>query len=600
MSIYRVELDDGRVLRIEVDGDTPPTEEDIIQYLDSNPEIPSIENTGQPNKNVFLDSLKRSAAETAYGALKHLSGRSYGASDAALKALGVNVDDLYNYVESGNDFAKPLGFAAELYGNIKTGGKLLGKALKGVETLEAKAAVKNAPKLTKELAKIARVGYLPATGFAEGAAIGGFDTGTLEGALAGGAFGAGAAGAMGAGGALLRKVFSAADAAPKLKRTVPEAAKDPDTYKVLDTSVGSNPVVAEGVSGKMLDTKRALNKEVIDEIDNVYGKGNYEEGVNQARAAFKANINENAGIQLFDMDNNVNYASASALKKIKKQKASKIKYLADALGFEQGQLSYTQEQWLKRLWDSARESATSRAAGRQGDYGHVQRFIQDLNGLIKKSRRPDAIFPDGTPQVNTAELIDLRNKFMDLPNMIKNPVSAQYAKAMRLQDAYEYGLQHSPKSIKQYNFNTPDEELAFYRGVLDKAKNNPEIANVAKEVMKQADVLADAKVPRAEELLRNLEKRSKFYENAEALGAKADKKVWGSSGIKNISLPTSSVKMILDAAQDIATGRKYRKLGKYILDPTKEIAPLNIIPYYNFGQQTTNALIRALSEQESK
>ena len=33
MSIYRVELDDGRVLRIEVDGDTPPTEEDIIQYL---------------------------------------------------------------------------------------------------------------------------------------------------------------------------------------------------------------------------------------------------------------------------------------------------------------------------------------------------------------------------------------------------------------------------------------------------------------------------------------------------------------------------------------------------------------------------------------
>ena len=39
---------------------------------------------------------------------------------------------------------------------------------------------------------------------------------------------------------------------------------------------------------------------------------------------------------------------------------------------------------------------------------------------------------------------------MNLPNMIKNPVAAQYAKAMRLQDAYEYGLQHSPKSIKQY------------------------------------------------------------------------------------------------------------------------------------------------------
>ena len=270
--------------------------------------------------------------------------------------------------------------------------------------------------------------------------------------------------------------------------------------------------------------------------------------------------------------------------------------MADALGFEEGQLSYTQEQWLKRLWDSARESATSRASGRQGDYGHVQRLIQDLNGLIKKSRKPDAVFPDGVPQVNTAELIDLRNKLMDLPNMIKNPASAQYAKAMRLQDAYEYGLQHTPKSIKQYKFNAPDEELAFYRGVLDKAKNNPETANIAKEVMKQADVLADAKVPRAEELLRNLEKRSKFYENAEALGAKASNKVWGSSGNKNISLPTSSTKMILDTAQDILTGRKYRKLGKYILDPAKEIAPLNIIPYYNFGQQTTNALIRALSE----
>lgn len=633
MSIYRVELDDGRVFRIEVEGNTPPTEEDIMAYIENNPQsIKKSRQQADKVKPISMDDIDTSWTSVAkeggkglglglsYGTLKSLNGRTFGFSDYAIKnaskLLGGNknaLDEFYKDVESIHPAIKYGGIGLELHGNYKTGGKLLGKTLEKVQALEKLAGAQNAPKHLKALAKLSRVGYLPATGFAESAAIGGFGSESLEGALTSGIFGAGTSGTMGAIGAGARKIFSAADAAPKLKQGFPEAVKHPETTQALNTSVGSNRAVAEGVLEQVDDVKRTLNKEVVDDIEKVYGKANYEEGVNQARANFKTHMNENSGQQIFDLDDKTKYIASSAKKKPIKQKTGKepsqlqenakkpkVKYLADELGFEEGQLSHRQEQVLKRLWDDARESATSRAAGRQGDYGHIQRVAQDLNGLIRKSKQPQPISTAGESQVSTAELIDLRNKFMSLPKMKQNPYNAPYAKAMRLQDAYEDGLQHTSNSVKKYDIQSPEEQLAFERGVMDRVKMNPETTNIASKGVDMGDVLANSKVPNANNLLTNIRNHNNYYNNAESLRKKAYNKVWGGTVGQNIPTGTSAIKMVLDTAQDMLTGRKYRKLGKYILNPQRKIDPLNIIPYYNFGQQSTNALIRALSEQESK
>lgn len=627
MATYEIELSDGRVFHIEVEGNTPPTEEDLMAYIENNPQLEKnpqvesnfqVEDTSEDNNpvsaydsNVLLSTLAHMDKARKYWQLKALSGGTFGASDFLLKQIpGADLDKFYNEAESTHPYIKPLGSATEFLASFPTGGGLLKGSLKGVQALEKLAAVKDAPKYLKTLAKIARAGYLPATGAAEGAAIGGFGTESLKGAASGALFGGTTAGTLGLVGAGLRKLFSAADVAPKMKQGMGAAVKDPETTKVLNTAVGSNEVVAEGVLGKVDDTKRALNKEAMDEIDKVFGKGNYEEGVNQARANFKSHMNETSSQQIFDMDNDVKYIASTSLKKAKKQsvtqknpqaqKKAKTEYLADALGFERGQLSHTQEQWLKRRWDSAREAATSRGAGRQGDYGHVQRVLQDLNADIRASRKPQPLSTAKEAQVSTAELIDLRNKLMNLPKMKKNPYNEQYARAMRLEDAYESGLQHTPKRIKKYDIQTPEEQLAFDRGVMDRIINNPETSNVAKNAKAQADVFVNSKTQGANDLLSRLRDISNYYDNAESLGAKAYNKVWGDAVRKNYSVPTSSTKMMLDAVQDVLTGRKYRKLGKYIIDPTKKIEPLNIIPYYNFGQQSTNAFIRAIDKQESK
>ena len=590
MATYRVELDDGRVFRVEVEGNTPPTEEDLMAYIENNPQVESnlqVEDTSEDNEpvssydsNVLLSTLAHMDKARKYWQLKALSGGTFGASDFLLRRIpGADLDKFYNEAESTHPYIKPLGSATEFLASFPTGGGLLKGSLKGVQALEKLAAVKDAPKYLKSLAKLARIGYLPATGMAEGAASGYFATGSGKGALYGGVLGGVLSGALGAAGGLSKQGFSAARRVENIKPELENVIQSPKGGKILSKAVGANKAIAEDIHNKAPQLLEDINEKAIKQIDDVFGNQNVSEKIKKAKAIYSDFVEKNGNKQVINLKNDTDD-------------------VIEAVGLKG--LSFDQEDVFKDVWESAYKATATRDGGNYGDLKHTRKVIEYLNDMIEGSKKPSPINVNGKPKPLTKDLADLKTKFLnrmsELGDESIREANRNYAANMRLQDAYEYGTQHSVGKFKDYGFKTQAEKDAFLRGVIDKASNNPETTNVAENVLGQIKVLRQTDRVKADKLSSALEKTKDTYKRLSNLDNKAFNKIEGFSQ-KKTKIPTIST--ALDTLQDIATGRKYRRAGKYLLNPQKHpLAEPDLIPYYNFGQQATNALIRELTNEE--
>lgn len=122
MAKYKITAPDGKQYIVS-GGDIPPTQEQIRNLV-------AQQSTSTPDKKNFGDYFMDNLSDIGYGAKKALSGATFGASDWALRKLGLDNEQEYlarKEAEGLGTLTKGLGFASEIGGNITgAGGKLLG------------------------------------------------------------------------------------------------------------------------------------------------------------------------------------------------------------------------------------------------------------------------------------------------------------------------------------------------------------------------------------------------------------------------------------------------------------------------------------------
>lgn len=612
MAVYEIELSDGRVFKVEVDGDTPPTEEDLMAYIENNPqaiEQPKQQaNKFEPTSMGDIDTSLMSVAKAGlkgfgqgieYGINKLASGATFGLTDWARKKLGQDVEGQYKAVENIASPISAIGTGLEIAGSFPTGGGTLKLASKGVAKVATKAA--KARELAKAISatkgqklaskglnfaeKATRYGHIPATGMAEGAASGYFATDSGEGALAGGILGGGISGGIGAVGGLVKQGLSAARRVRNVDTGLENAILTPKGRSLLTAGVDSNTSVAQTVKDQIPNVLEGINKKADDAVRSTFGSFDVPQNTAQAKARFKNYLKENASKQGIEVVKNKNgkipndFAKAFGLKDLSITQRKKLN--------QAGAEAYS---------NLAKSTKEKEIIGQLGFLQETESILTDMADAAKKAEGALSPVKKATRESLQIEAVKekLLDKIAEQGDETLQFVRKDYKTAMRIQNAFDEGKKYTAESIKDYSLKTPLEKDAFLMGTLYKAEVNP-TKNVAQRILDNLSVLRDVDPKKARQVEPLLRKLSLSYSEGTKLGNRAIANT--ERRLKDFNIPTTSV--LLNKAKDIATARKFRKASKYILDPQKHpLVEPNLIPYYNFGQQTTNALIRELEKEE--
>lgn len=150
MAKYRVTDALGRSFVIN-GGDTPPTQEQVAQLIAGYDKGTETQTPSLTSGQRALGSLRHDFEDMGYGIKKGLSGATLGASDWALRKLGITDDDYLarREAEGLGGAVKAAGFGAELGGNmLGAGGALvkgLGKSgLKGLKLASTAGGIEGA------------------------------------------------------------------------------------------------------------------------------------------------------------------------------------------------------------------------------------------------------------------------------------------------------------------------------------------------------------------------------------------------------------------------------------------------------------------------
>ena len=211
------------------------------------------------SNSVIQDTVKRvNVADIGYGAKKALSGMTFGASDWALRRLGL--DNEQDYLAKKQDeglggLTKGLGVASEIGGNILGGGGALAKGLQnaGFEGLR--------------LATTA--------GGAEGLAYGLTGSDRLADAPENMAWGAGLGAALpvafhraGQSVRAIAKPFSSRLMTAGMKGGLNNVASNPDAVKILKQGLRNNDDIAQSYLEHVLPATRNINRGTAEMVDN--------------------------------------------------------------------------------------------------------------------------------------------------------------------------------------------------------------------------------------------------------------------------------------------------------------------------------------------
>ena len=130
MAKYRVTDALGRSFVIN-GGDTPPTQEQVAQLIAGYDKGTETQTPSLTSGQRALGSLRHDFEDMGYGIKKGLSGVTLGASDWALRKLGITDDDYLarREAEGLGGAVKAAGFGAELGGNMLGAGGALVKGL---------------------------------------------------------------------------------------------------------------------------------------------------------------------------------------------------------------------------------------------------------------------------------------------------------------------------------------------------------------------------------------------------------------------------------------------------------------------------------------
>ena len=291
MAKYRITAPDGRKFVI-TGGDTPPTQEQIQSliggYEETESQSPSApaETPGQKAWN----SLKHDFEDMGYGIKKGLSGATLGASDWALRKLGITDDDYLarREAEGLGGAVKAAGFGAELGGNMLGAGGALVKGL-------GKSGLKGL-----KLASTA--------GGIEGGITGGFNSDTLDqlptNVVGGGAWSA----ALPVGISGLRtglknivRPFSSRLMTEGMQGGLSNVAGNPQAVKLLKQGIRGSDEVAEEYLNKVRPATRGINQETANMVDSsLTSRINVPETIAAERARYGDYMSKHGADEVFD------------------------------------------------------------------------------------------------------------------------------------------------------------------------------------------------------------------------------------------------------------------------------------------------------------
>lgn len=290
MAKYRITAPDGRKFVI-TGGDTPPTQEQIQALINGyketetqSPSAPSL----TPGQRAW-NSFKEDIADLTYAPRKALSGATLGASDWALRKLGVGYDDTEKRMGEISPLAKGLtkvgGFGAELGGNIGgLGGGLVkylaGKGLKGLKLgmtsggIEGLVTGATSSDTLSELPKNVALGGLIGTG----------------------------GGAVGEGLTHLARPFSARSLTKGMKGGLNNVVENPEAVKLLNQGIKQSDDVASEFLLKSRPVARGINKDTANMVDSALtSRIDVPEAIRSANEKYGKYMDEHGADQIYSM-----------------------------------------------------------------------------------------------------------------------------------------------------------------------------------------------------------------------------------------------------------------------------------------------------------
>ena len=215
---------------------------------------PQGSNNTQTLGNYFMDNVE----DIGYGAKKAISGATFGASDWALRRLGLDNEQEYlakKQAEGLGELTKGLGVASEIGGNILGAGGALVKGLQNTGLNGLKLAT--------------------AAGGIEGAAYGLTSSDRLTDAPKNMAWGAGLGAALpvafhGAGQSVraIAKPFSSRLMTAGMKGGLNNVASNPNAVKILKQGLRNNDDIAQSYLEHVLPATRDINRGTAEMVDN--------------------------------------------------------------------------------------------------------------------------------------------------------------------------------------------------------------------------------------------------------------------------------------------------------------------------------------------
>lgn len=235
------------------------------------------------------NSFKEDVADLTYAPRKALSGATLGASDWALRKLGVGYDDTENRMGEVSPLAKGLtkvgGFGAELGGNIGGLGGGLVKALAGKGLKGLKLGM--------------------ASGGIEGLATGATSSDTLselpKNVALGGLIGTGG-GMLGEGLTYLARPFSARSLTKGMKGGLNSVVENPEAVKLLNQGIKQSDDVASEFLFKSRPVARGINKDTANMVDSALtSRVDIPEAIRSANEKYGKYMDEHGADQIYSM-----------------------------------------------------------------------------------------------------------------------------------------------------------------------------------------------------------------------------------------------------------------------------------------------------------
>lgn len=267
-------------------GKLPPEKQAIwAEYKRRQSPSAPAETPGQRAWNSFKEDI----ADLTYAPRKALSGATFGASDWALRKLGVGYDDTENRMGEVSPLAKGLtkvgGFGAELGGNIGGLGGGLVKALAGKGLKGLKLGM--------------------ASGGIEGLATGATSSDTLselpKNVALGGLIGTGG-GMLGEGLTYLARPFSARSLTKGIKGGLNNVVENPEAVKLLNQGIKQSDDVASEFLLKSRPVARGINKETANMVDSALtSRIDVPETIKDANARYGQYMDEHGADQIYSM-----------------------------------------------------------------------------------------------------------------------------------------------------------------------------------------------------------------------------------------------------------------------------------------------------------